>query len=120
LASHSTTVDSSSILVSAYFNLGIVTPGSVRATQLVATTSATNLLGKVNTTDADSGILTADNGATADAFAVNVDVAGHTTLDNLTVSGQIYGFTSTATLKTLIAASADFADFQARFAKIQD
>ena len=118
--SSSTNADSSAILVSDYFNLGIVSPGSVNATQLVATTSATNLLGKVNTTDADSGILTADNGATADAFAVNVDVAGHTTLDNLTVSGQIYGFTSTATLKTLIAASADFADFQARFANIQD
>tara|TARA_R110000765_G_scaffold259995_1_gene360161 strand:+ start:1389 stop:2966 length:1578 start_codon:yes stop_codon:yes gene_type:complete len=78
-------------------------------------------LGKINITDADSTNLNVDaNTSTADTFAVNLNVIGHATLDNLTVSGQIYGFTSTATLKTLIAASADFADFQARFARIQD
>ena len=78
-------------------------------------------LGKINATDADSTNLNVDaNTSTADTFAVNLNVIGHATLDNLTVSGQIYGFTSTATLKTLIAASADFADFQARFARIQD
>jgi hypothetical protein len=83
--------------------------------------SGNALLGKKNITDADSTNLNVDaNTSTADTFAVNLNVIGHTTLDNLTVSGQIYGFTSTATLKTLIAASADFADFQARFARIQD
>jgi hypothetical protein len=36
----------------------------------------------------------------------------------LTVEGRISGYTSTATLKSIVAASADFDDFQARIAAL--
>ena len=98
--------------------------GTVLTGEQASITTAVNLTttGALNAGTITSGFGDIDNGTSTINSSGNAQLGkiNITDADSTNLNGQIYGFTSTATLKTLIAASADFADFQARFARIQD